>query len=42
MLLNGIILKMSSSDVVNVTGERECEGREEEIAVQTAPETVED
>lgn len=41
MLLNGIILKMSSSDVVNVTGEREREGREEEIAVQTAPETVE-
>lgn len=41
MLLNGIILKMSSSDVVNVTGERESEGREEEMPVQTAPETVE-
>lgn len=32
---------MSGSDVVNVTGERESEGREEEIPVQTALETVE-
>lgn len=36
------VLKMSSSAVVNVTGERESEGREDEIPVQTAPETVED
>lgn len=41
MLLNGIILKVNSSDVANVAGEREREGREEEIAVQTAPKTVE-